>query len=84
MRQLPLATGRPTLSGTEFQYPQHALRFVAACPLSSISQRFNNALNVNLWRRADSADWADEEAEEKRVLNGVEWSWRARCVSLPR
>ena len=49
---------------------------------ASISQRFN-ALNVNLWRGADSADWADEETGE-RLLSGVQRSWRSRSVSLPR
>ena len=49
---------------------------------SSISQRFN-ALNVNLWSRADSADWADEETGE-RLLKGVRRSRRSRFISLPR
>ena len=35
-----------------------------------MAQRFN-ALNVSRWRRADSADWADEETED-RLLNGVQ------------
>jgi hypothetical protein len=45
-----------------------------------ISQRFN-ALNVNRWRGADSAGWADEETVE-RLLSGVWRSWRSRCVSF--
>ena len=52
--------------GYEPQNPHLRLTpsLAAACPGSLISQRFN-ALNVNLWSRADSADWADEEMGER-------------------
>ena len=44
------------------------------------SQR-SSALNVNRWGRADSEDLADEEMGV-RLLDGVQRSWRSRCVSL--
>ena len=47
-----------------------------------ISQRFN-PLNVSLWRRADSADWADEEMGEG-LLNGVRRSRRSQIRLLAK
>jgi hypothetical protein len=63
-------------------YVPDAQPWLPPAPGSSISQRFN-ALNVNLWRQADSADLADEETGE-RLLNGVQRSRRSRCVSFAK
>jgi hypothetical protein len=41
------------------------------------------AFDAILWRRAEPADWADEETGES-LLNGLRPSCRTRCVSLPR
>ena len=50
--------------------------------VGTISHWFN-ALNVNLWRRADSADWTDEETGES-LLNGLRRSSRTSCVSFAK
>ena len=55
--------------------PERPLVLSPGSPLRvlSISQRCN-ALNVNLWRRADSAGWADETGNSLDLRPFVHWT----------